>query len=420
MTRQRGFLFGAWLLLALTTIVGPTPVRDAETWRGASDASLAFPWAYTVLSPFCSILDALTLLSLRQHAALLITIGVCVIVWRVVRARRRGTSFARELGIALASLGAVLVVYAVGALVPRPMAALRVNDRGDVLVDFHSHTNHSWDGRKWFTTARNRAWHTAAGFNAAYVSDHKSTAGALEGMAANAPRWIDARETLLLPSLESRDHYQHVNMYGLDPHAPVDAKGEWHDPPPPADGAPAPFLMLTIPGNIRTLPDNEVHGVARVLAIELSDAAPKGLNMMQRESDAILHLADSLDLAVVAGSDNHGWGSTAAGWTVMNIPGWKVMSATRLDSAIQAKIRTERRHAARVYVRDTPNPGSSTLALVFTVPAVIWRVLVDLDPFQRLSWLGWIAVIAWIASVPSSRAARVNTPPAPRTKSENA
>lgn len=411
---------GLVLLVLGAALVGATPVRDAESWRAVSDASLTHPLAYTLLAPFCTVLDALTLLSLRQHAALLATAALCIVVWRVIRARRRGTSFVRELGICIASLGAALVVYAVGALVPRPMAALRAHDPADVIVDFHSHTNHSWDGRKWFTAARNRAWHTDAGFNAAYISDHKSMAGALDGMAGNPPHWTDGGGTLLLPSLESRDHYEHVNAIGIDPHAPIDAKGEWHDPPAPANGAPPPMLVLTIPGNVRMLPDNEVNGVARVLAIELSDGAPKGTDVTQRESGAILKLADSLGLAVVAGSDNHGWGSTAVGWTLMRIPGWRALTPAQLDSAIQSTIRLERRRAARVYVRDSPNAGASTAALVLTVPAVIWRVLVDLDWPERLSWIGWIVVMASIASVPSSRAARVTTPVAPRRKSTNA
>jgi predicted metal-dependent phosphoesterase TrpH len=295
------------------------------------------------------------------------------------------------------------------------MAALRLANPDDLSIDFHSHTSYSHDANKWFTTERNRAWHTAAGFDVAYVSDHKSTAGAIEGARGNASHH---GETILLPSLESRDHSEHVIVLGVDTTVAPDAKGEWHDPV--ADSLHRPILVLTVPGHLSELPPNEVSGVARTMAIELSDGAPKGINVLQRDPQSIYALARRLDLALVAGSDNHGWGSTAVGWSVMRIPGWRAMSATALDSAIQQTIRTQRSRAGRVYVRDAPDPGRSVALLSLTLPAVIWRMLVDLTWAERVSWLCWIVAAVSIASVPSSRAARDTTLPAARRKPETA
>lgn len=405
-------------LVIVTALPTATPVVNAESHRAAAGATLAYPLAYTVLAPVCTVLDALTLLSLRQHAALLATIVAVVAVWRIVRARRRQTSLRRELGGAFAALALWIVVYAGGAVIPRPMAALKLPDPNDLAVDFHSHTNFSWDGRKWFTAQRNRAWHTEAGFDAAYISDHKSIAGALRGLATNPNPGHGA--TVLLPAIESRDHSEHIIAIGIDTNAALDPKGEWHDPwHDPVGGNSAisePILVLTIPGNLTTLPANELHGVARLRAVELSDGAPKGINMVQHDERAILHLADSLDLAVVAGSDNHGWGSTAVGWSIMQIPGWRVLSVSQLDSAIRATILSQGRRAARVYLRDTPNPGRSSASLALTAPLVVWRMLVDLDVAERVSWIGWTLVIVSIASVLSSRAAREKIPPAARTR----
>lgn len=401
--------------LIATAFATATPIVNAESHGAVTDATLVQPLAYTVLAPICTVLDALTLLSLRQHAAVFAMMLLCFLAWRVIRARRRGTSPVRELGVALAALLIWIVIYVGGAVIPRPMAALQMQNRDDVVVDFHSHTNHSWDGRRWFTAERNRAWHTSAGFGAAYVSDHKTITGALAGLSANAQR--DAGETVLLPAIELRDQHEHIVAVGIDTRAAIDANGEWHDPAatPLDHGARAPLLVLTIPGNVRALPQNEVNGVARVRAVELSDGAPKGINMVQHDERAILHLADSLNLAVVAGSDNHGWGSTAVGWTVMHIPGWRALSPAQLDAAIQNTIRGEGRHAARVYLRDSPNPGRSTVSLASTAPLLVWRTLVDLDWAERVSWAGWTLVIASIAITLSSRAARVKTPPAART-----
>jgi hypothetical protein len=405
----------AAFLVVATAIVGATPILNAETGLPATDASLIHSAAYTMLAPVCTLLDALTLLSLPQHVAILATVVLCVIVWRLVRARTHRTSVLGEVGAAVATLISIVIVYGGGAVIPRPMAAIRTHNPNDVVIDFHSHTNSSWDGRKWFTPERNREWHAGAGFNVAYVSDHASLAGAIAGSRRNPAHAGDG--TVLLPALEARDQYEHIVAIGIDSTFPIDPKGNWHDPVPDtalAVTGSAPLLILTLPGNITKLPENELQGFAPLYAIELSDAAPKGVGAIQRQRASIIRFADTLNLAVVAGSDNHGWGRTAAGWSVMRIQNWRAMNPAQLDSAIQRTIRIERRHAGRVYVRDSPDAGSSMLATSLTAPLVIWRVLADLDWPERLSWIGWIVLIASIATMLSSRAARDTIPPAAR------
>ena len=80
------------------------------------------------------------------------------------------------------------VLYACAAALPRPMAKIAVADPNVVVVDFHSHTNFSGDARKGFTPEENRAWHRGAGFNVAYVSDHRSFGGAESGLHGNPAR----------------------------------------------------------------------------------------------------------------------------------------------------------------------------------------------------------------------------------------
>lgn len=409
----------ALVVVALVLAAGlfpATPVLDALTQRPVADATLVRSLPYVLLSPICATLDALTLLSLRQHAALLATLVVLVIAWRVLRARRHGTSVVREITVAATFVLTWIVVYAAGAIIPRPMAALRLANADDVSVDFHSHTNHSWDGNRWFTTTRNREWHTAAGFDVAYISDHKSIAGALDGLATNPPH--GGGSTVLLPALEARHHSEHVIALGIPTNVPPDAKGEWHDST--SDRAHPPLLILTIPGKLDAIPATELTGIARLAAIELSDGAPKGIDVLQRDRATILSVARAHDLALVAGSDNHGWGRTAVGWSVLRIPGWRALTPAALDSTIQQRLRSGHGAAGRVYVRDSPDPGRSVVALSLTLPAVIARELVDLSWPERVSWLCWIVAAVSIASVPSSRAARDTTPDAARRKPDTA
>jgi hypothetical protein len=55
------------------------------------------------------------------------------------------------------------------------------------------------------------------------------------------------------------------------------------------------------------------------------------MTQVKRDHDRIVRIADSLDLTLVAGSDNHGWGRTAPGWTLRRIPGmWRAYSPDSL------------------------------------------------------------------------------------------
>src|SRR6185437_12577927 len=78
----------------------------------------------------------------------------------------------REVAYAVISLGCLIAVYAAAVVLPRPMAQLIVTRSDAITVDFHSHTQYSHDGRPGWSAADVRDWHAAAGYDAAYVTDH--------------------------------------------------------------------------------------------------------------------------------------------------------------------------------------------------------------------------------------------------------
>src|SRR5690606_27206171 len=104
---------------------------------------------------------------------------------------------------------------------------------------------------------------------------------------------------------------------------------------------------------------------AGVEAIELLDGDPRGLAQSDREWAHIMRLADSLDVALVSASNLHGWGSTAASWNLMRIPGWRTMSPEEVGARIEWMIRHERRGAVEVVTYRRPSPaGGGRLAAV--------------------------------------------------------
>ncbi len=91
--RQAGRRFGwplvllALMALALLAPV-PPPVVSEVTGAPVLGVSLQYPLTYVLLAPLCSVMDALTALSLRQHIAVLVAVLVIYALWRAFRLRK--------------------------------------------------------------------------------------------------------------------------------------------------------------------------------------------------------------------------------------------------------------------------------------------------------------------------------------------
>jgi len=291
------------------------------------------------------------------------------------------------------------------------MAAIRLASPDLVAVDFHSHTNHSHDGWSLFTAARNRAWHEAGGFHAAYITDHYTWAGVDEALPANPARAGD--RTVLLGGMEVRLRDRHTNILGDRARYVFALDSTWHHLDPDSiaaahqRGARPPTMLYTIPGPLDQIVPLGPGTPAGVIGVELSDGAPRGLEQVRSQRAEILALADSMNLAVVAGTNLHGWGRTVAAWSVMRLPGWRDLSADELGRAIEVTLHRERRRAVTVVERRVPYHGGSAVRLVATVPLLLWSHFRTLTPRERVSWLAWCAIWAAVrGSCLRRRAAR--------------
>ncbi|MEO7966547.1 MAG: hypothetical protein ABIT38_21825, partial [Gemmatimonadaceae bacterium] len=208
-----------WPLLASVIVVAgalgaTSPLVDPENGGLTAGAQLTVPLAYRIGAPLFGILDQLSLLTLKQHIALLLTVLLVLVAWRAHR--MHGVAFCRwrikhDMRASGVVFGVVLAIYGGGLVAPRPMARLVLQDRDDLAVDFHSHTNESHDTREAFSLGANRAWHAAAGFDAVYVTDHG--AAAAERSASSIASINPARAgegIVMLPGLEVVDGGTHV------------------------------------------------------------------------------------------------------------------------------------------------------------------------------------------------------------------
>jgi hypothetical protein len=397
-----------WTAILLTLLVGVTAVfpadaiRDAATLGSMPDARLERSLGYALLGPVSSMFDAMTLFSVQQIIGFTIWAIVLYIIARVLH--RRPVGVQREAIYAIVAFTSLIAIYALAVLLPRPMAKL-VKTRSDIIaVDFHAHTKYSHDGRAGWSAEDVRDWHTASGFDVAYITDHRTLEGALEGTHLDHPLVGQDPKTTILPGLEVFFHGEHVNILsagaryrGLTSPDLVsinDTSLAFASVIPNAE----PVLVETIPGNLDMIIPHSGTSSAGVRAIEIVAGSPRGMTQIKRDHDRIVRIADTFNLALVAGSDNHGWGKTAPGWTLMRIPGmWRAYAPDSLAYVIEAIIRQSARNGTLVVERTTAS--ASPVALAFTLPVVVWTVLRTVSSAERVAWLFWIwipVIAAWL------------------------
>jgi hypothetical protein len=283
------------------------------------------------------------------------------------------------------------------------MASLALADPELIAVDFHSHTDASHDGRAGFDPERNREWHSSSGFNAVYVTDHRTFEGALSGAAQNPER--AGERTVLLPGVELRDGDQHPILIGVDPVRMRITSPDWEGAAVEADGSPVPpMLLLSLPGNIGRIPASETDGPVRIAGIEAVDGSPRGMAQSARDQNAVIALAEKRHLALVSASDNHGWGRTAPAWSVLRIPGWRYMTPSELDIAIRLTIMSQGPRAVKVIARRTAPPPRNRLEMAAGGVAVALVMMRTMNLGDRMSWMAW----SWGLCFLSLRSARRN------------
>lgn len=395
------------LCIAVTAAFSLSPLVDVARPDSAVTATLNAPIVYDVLAPASNILDALTMLSPTQYWATFALCALLIIGGEIVGDVRRARCFrARQASrTCVRFAGGTVAILGIMLLLLRPMASLRVSDPDLIVVDFHSHTSASHDGRAGFDAERNREWHRAAGFNAVYITDHRTFEGALEGMRLNPP--TAGGGTTLLPGVELRDGPEHPLLIGVDPKRMRISSPDWREAAVKADGGPVPpILILSMPGDLDRVPADEYMGEIKLAAIEGADGSPRGIAQTTSDGKRIIALANRMGLALVSGSDNHGWAQTAPAWTVLRIPDWRALTPAALDIAIRRTIIAHVPGSTQVISRRMAAPVTGRIGNALGGVAVAALMFRAMNPRDRLSWLGWSWGLALLPSISVRRRRR--------------
>jgi hypothetical protein len=494
-TRLQAIAIAVSLAVIIAGWFPVAPVRDAATLQDIPEVSLVRPVAYVDFAPFSDVLDAITLLSERQHIALLLGLAGLWGVWRFASVGARGRS-----GVALGRLGdvraqagsapagsgdtrdpaggtparsgsaiarwggvtqqgwreharsfailaaSIAVVYTAALCLPRPMARLASLDPDVMRIDFHSHTLGSKDARRSYSAERSRKWHHAGGYDVAYVTDHGTFSSADEGLANDPSMWNGS--TILLRGIEANWNGEHVGVLGDERASRCLLSANLHDmqsrpavsdprgaASEPTDAAPdlrsvmldsrdaapklrsataeprdsaldvrdaapagcgngrAPIVVWNHPRDpqLKKLP--LANGA--VQAIEVANGALHSLDLIRSKRAQIVALAREHNLAMLSGTDRHGWGYAAPNWTLLRLNGWHHFDRDELAARIEDALRVRNFGATRVVERSTADPAASTTALAFSVVLVPWHMLRALSADERRMWLLWVwAIVA--------------------------
>ncbi len=400
---------GISVAVVLTGAAAAQPILDAATRAEVAEAYLVRPLGYIAIAPVSDVLDTLTLLSGRQHVALLAGVLLLFALSRGWQAFRGTVSWRQHLVASAVLLLGIVVTYAAAAIMPRPMAALAADNANLVKIDFHSHTTASHDGHQGVEELRE--WHRRAGYDVAFVTDHAAVSAAERGM-ANNPNPAGAGVTLL-QGIETSWAGEHVSIPGAqriykgaltENLANVDTQGLRLSSLVPGR---EPVVIWNHPRQLGRLAPATGPGTAGIRALEIVNGAPKDIDRVRANRELIVEMAQDVNMALVSGSDNHGFGRTTPAWTLMLIVGWRGANSDELAREIDRVLRDGRYGATKVVERRVADPGASAVVLALSVLTIPVRMMTTLSTDERVAWLIWIWLV--VALRWTMRRRRANT-----------
>ena len=390
-----------------------TSLVTADDRSVSAGVGLDLPLSYVLTSPLSRLLDLLTLLSVPQTIAFFMIAAFLILTWVWVRRSRSSRRGWVRILLALGSIlaGAALLEAAV-AFAPRPMARISVSDPNVVVVDFHSHTKASRDANQRFTAEDRREWHRDGGFNIGYITDHVRFWAAVEAQHRNPLRaGLGVSE---LVAVEGRYHrIISTIMLGITQadSALLDNRGRLL-PGTTVSGRP-PVTIVTLPNrNLDSVTVESLDSIPNFAAIELVDAAPRGLGQLDKDEEKVRRMSDKLRLVMVAASNNHGYGRTVAAWNLLTINGWRELPPDSVGRMIEDSLRA--RSMTSVTIVKRLRPRTHGPAIAFTLPVGIFQTLSTLTTAERVAWIVWTWGIAIIVSATrQKRRIRSTLDPAP-------
>jgi hypothetical protein len=323
------------------------------------------------------------MLGMSRLYGFVLGLALLFFAWRIARALRRRRVTPRDELRALVGGVVLLALFIGGGLLShRPMIRLEGQGPNLVAVDFHSHTSVSHDVKGWYDTEANLRWHQRAGFDAAFVTDHNTTAGLVP---------VDV-PVALCRGREVSASRAHIVLLG----------GELASVKGPYGRDWAGLLQLLADADtlyrslsVASLPEYERYqwnrldtlAAAGIDGFEIVNASPKANELTRAHQDSVIDLARRTGKFLVGVSDQHGWGATSMVWSLVSLPGWQVEPdrlcwgiVDELQAGFPA-VQVVERHRLRV---------DDWWPMWLTPIGLLWETWRGMGWEMVMAWLGWI------------------------------
>ena len=395
--RSGAIPIGLTLALLGARLLAVPALSDPVSGSVSPSLHLVAPWIYLLLAPLFTLWDGASMLSMSRLQGLLIGLIVLYLLWRAVQiARRSRGSFSpiREVGLLLLSLVLLAAFLLAGALWHRPMLSLAGAGPGEVVADFHSHTDVSHDVRNtWmrgYDAEANRRWHRRAGFDAVFITDHNTIEG-LKSSERGAGAESQPKHPVLCPGIEVSAWRSHIVLLGDT--LPVN-QGRYNSSLPAlltllhesdsVYGAPSVASLPEYRRNHWTRLDTLV--AAGLDGFEIVNASPKANELTRAQRDSVIALARAANRFVVGVSDSHGWGATSMVWNLV-----RVLGAKREGDTCSALLRRLKDGfpAVRIVERRRLRPDA-WWPMWLTPIGVVWETWRSMGWALTGAWLAWI------------------------------
>jgi hypothetical protein len=387
--------------VVVAQLLSLNPLVDVVSWSAPPSARVVYPAFHVALAPLTLLADWLNGGSRRDLADFAVWAVLVYVLGRLVARAPAHRRALREIVVAVAALLALAAFVGWGYWLRRPIPRLVVADSDLLVLDVHSHTALSHDGRRGFGAAQNAAWHARAGFDVAFITDH-NVFGAAKAWRLEEPR----RRPRLLDGEEISLSGIHVLALGnraAIPNHPYD--GSWDSTGVlirrlHAEGI---FLVPTLPEDWGRHSGAEFGQLSEwgVDGFEIWTTSPQAMDFPPSGRRAVIAWSRLENRPVFGSTDMHGFGNAATVWNVVRLPGWRSLSDDSLQRAILARLRTGGVTANQVLALRRWLP-TTRVGSAFSVPINFFLLLRTASRPHALALLGWI----WVAALVASRVRR--------------
>jgi hypothetical protein len=374
-----------------------SPIVDVVARTAPAAARLIYPLFHIVFAPFTLLADWLNGGSTRDLTAFAVWSVVGYALVRLfARPAPRPWRAVREPLYALVFVLAMAVFVGWGYLVPRPIPRLAASGDDALVLDIHSHTSLSHDGRRGFGAAQNAAWHARAGFDVAFVTDHNVCCAARTWRLENphARPFLFQGEEISLSGI----HVLALGIRAVIPNQPWDASWDSTGALVRRLHADSLFLVPTLPEDWRRHSGAEFGQLSEwgVGGFEIWTSAPQAMNMPPAGRRTVIAWSRLENRPVFGSTDMHGFGNTASVWNVVRLPGWRAMSDSALQAALFTRLRSGGVAANDVIALRRWLPATR-LGSALDVPVNLVLLLRTASRAHALALLGWIWAAALVA-----------------------